>query len=228
MDLNLSKDLWTAEISPSYSKTSFTYNDMSEEELRDSFKKFTKEVEKVMEANDDLEAGFKLEELKRLIQEALWTNFGEHEVSVALQAAEDGGERAAAAEPGGNLEAYDFTLNHLKELMRTAKEVHSRWRQWIPPGLREDLQSQLRGFELHFPRLFSRKADFIQAKMKEDTEGVPWTAASARYPVASIKLKPTALPKFSGNRRKFHIWRMDWEALQKQGEPTGSREVKKI
>ena len=44
----------------------------------------------------------------------------------------------------------------------------------------------------------------------------------------SIRLKPTALPRFSGNKRDFHRWRKDWEALQRQGEPTGSREVKKF
>lgn len=35
-----------------------TYKDMSEEELRDSFNKLTREAEKVMEANDDVEVGF--------------------------------------------------------------------------------------------------------------------------------------------------------------------------
>lgn len=47
-------------------------------------------------------------------------------------------------------------------------------------------------------------------------------------PLATITLKPTALPKFTGNKRDFHRWKRDWEALQKQGEPTGSKEVKKI
>lgn len=34
-----------------------TYKDMSEEELRDSFSKLTLEAERVMETNDDVEAG---------------------------------------------------------------------------------------------------------------------------------------------------------------------------
>lgn len=50
----------------------------------------------------------------------------------------------------------------------------------------------------------------------------------SNYPVATIKLKPTALPKFTGNKRDFQRWKRAWEALQKQGEPTGSKEVKKI
>ena len=44
----------------------------------------------------------------------------------------------------------------------------------------------------------------------------------------TIRLKPTALPKFSGYKRDFHRWKRDWESLQRQGEPSGSREVKKI
>lgn len=41
-------------------------------------------------------------------------------------------------------------------------------------------------------------------------------------------MPPTSLPKFSGNKRDFYRWKRDWENLQKQGEPTGSAEVKKI
>lgn len=47
-------------------------------------------------------------------------------------------------------------------------------------------------------------------------------------PQPVLKIKPTSLPKFTGFRRNFHRWRKDWERLQKQGEPTGSVEVKKF
>lgn len=46
--------------------------------------------------------------------------------------------------------------------------------------------------------------------------------------MAAIKLKATALPKFAGNQWGYYRWRQEWEALQKQGEPTGSKEVKKF
>lgn len=118
---------------------------MSEKELRDSFNKLTIEAEKVMEANDDVEARFiaeqdaeldtdeaavlteqqkvdlsktanecelMLKEIKSLIQEALWTNFGNVELSTALQLADAECERTAAVQPKGNHEAYDFMLNH--------------------------------------------------------------------------------------------------------------------
>lgn len=41
-------------------------------------------------------------------------------------------------------------------------------------------------------------------------------------------MRPTALPKFDGRKRNFYLWKKDWEALQKQGEPTGSKEVRKF
>lgn len=43
-----------------------------------------------------------------------------------------------------------------------------------------------------------------------------------------MRIKPTSLPVFHGSKRDFHRWKKDWESLQKQGEPTGSPEVKKI
>lgn len=73
----------------------------------------------------------------------------------------------------------------------------------------------------------SRKAEFIQAKAKEGAESVV-SAASISYPTTAIRLKPTSLPKFTGIRRDFHHWKRDWKALQRQGEPTGSKEVKKF
>lgn len=53
--------------------------------------------------------------------------------------------------------------------------------------------------------------------------------AGAPVPTAPVvRIKPTALPIFSGDKRYYHRWRKDWENLQRQGEPSGSAEVKKI
>lgn len=76
--------------------------------------------------------------------------------------------------------------------------------------------------------MVSRKADFIQARMKEDAGRYSQVAATSSYPTPAIKLKPTALPKFTGNKRDFYRWRRAMEVLQSQGEPTGSKEVKKF
>lgn len=74
----------------------------------------------------------------------------------------------------------------------------------------------------------SQKAALIKAaNIKRDTEQEP-TSAHSIAPVVAIKLKATTLPKFAGNQRDYYRWRREWEALQKQGEPTGSKEVKKF
>lgn len=233
---------------------------MPEEELRDSFKKLIIEANKVMEANDDVEAQYlaeaeleadpeevpglseqqkadigktasecemKLRELKDLIQKTLWANFGEEELTMAVKAAEEKVESVTSFEPGGNKEAFDFMFDYMERLVKRAKELHTQWKCWAPPAERKDFQLRVRGLEQIIPKLMSRKAEFIGAKAKEEAERVV-SAASISYPTANIRLKPTSLPKFTGIRRDFHSWKRDWETLQRQGEPTGSKEVKKF
>lgn len=76
----------------------------------------------------------KLKEVKSLIQKAFWVNFGNGEVSTVLQAAEAECERVVAVPPNGNHEAYDFMLNHLQGLIKTAKEVHGLQRMCVADG----------------------------------------------------------------------------------------------
>ena len=118
-------------------------------------------------------------------------------------------------------------LTHLRDITRTAKERHDRWKRWIPSDRKKDIQDRLKELDLTIPVLVSRKAEFIQVKLKEEDKQQTRTVPP-NPPMPSIKLKATALPKFSGIKRDFHRWRKDWEALQRQGEPTGSREVKKF
>lgn len=188
------------------------------EQQKSDLEKFAKECE------------LRLKVIKDLIQEALWTNFGNSELSIALQAAETGCEHAASAQPSGNKGAYDFMLKHLQGLVKTAKEVHGLWKRWIPPDYHKDIQSHLKVLELCIPKLISQKADFIQARIKEVAGRLTPTPTVGAFifPMPTIKLRLTALPKFTSNRREFHRWKKDWEALQRQDKPTGSREVKKI
>ncbi|XP_070403557.1 uncharacterized protein [Nothobranchius furzeri] len=192
-----------------------------------------KEESLTQQQQDDLEKTAnecqkKLNEVKSLIQSTLWENFGIIEVSTAVKAAEAECEFAADVQPDTKQEAYEFILSHLKDLMMTAMEVYRRWKRWIPPEEQRDLQSHLQKLELHIPRLVSRKADFIQTRTEGHTGRQSLADAIPNYLVPAIKLKPTSLPKFSGNKRDFHRWKKDWEALQQQGEPTGSKEVKKV
>uniref|UniRef100_A0A1A8UKK0 Golgi autoantigen, golgin subfamily a, 3 n=1 Tax=Nothobranchius furzeri TaxID=105023 RepID=A0A1A8UKK0_NOTFU len=52
-----------------------------------------------------------------------------------------------------------------------------------------------------------------------------WIPAAER---PELEGRPTSMPRFYGCKREFHRWKKDWESLQRQGEPTGSVEVKKI
>lgn len=79
-------------------------------------------------------------------------------------------EHVDGVQPNVRQETYDFMLNHLQGLVKTAREVHGWWKQWVPPDVQRDMQSHLKGLELHTPKLVSRKADFLHARTKEDTE----------------------------------------------------------
>lgn len=109
---------------------------MTEEELRDSFKKLTIEANKVLEANDDVAAQYiaenkveldkgmlseqqkadldktateceaKLNELRDLIQKTLWDNFGEEELTMAVKAVEMEAECLSSITPSGNKELH--------------------------------------------------------------------------------------------------------------------------
>jgi len=125
---------------------------MPEEELKDSLKKLIIEANKVMEANDDVEAKLdtdseevpwlneqqkaeigkttseceiKLNELKELIQKTLWADFGEEELTMAVKVAEEKAERVASFGPGGNKEGFDFMFDDLEKLVKRAKELHT-------------------------------------------------------------------------------------------------------
>ncbi|CAI5659844.1 unnamed protein product, partial [Oreochromis niloticus] len=234
-----------------------THMDMSVEELQDSFKRLTAEGSKVIDVNEELEATYitqceaegtpelmgqqradvektekeceqKLEEAKHLIRETLWTSYGERELTRALKSAEMECENVSSTQPDTPLEVYDFMLHHLEELVKKAKQAHQTWNRWAPPAERRDCDRRLMELETCLPKLVSGKAALIKAeRIKRDADQAVVTVRNAA-PVAAIKLKATALPKFTGSQREFYRWRKEWEALQKQGEPTGSMEVKKF
>lgn len=237
-----------------------TYEDMSEDDLRESFNRLMKAAERLLEINDDFEAKLiadqeatlgageaatlieqqkvdltrtakdcelRLKEIKDVIQETLWSNFGNVELSTALRAAERESQRVTDVQLSGSLAAYDFMLTHLQQLVKTAKEAYNRWKRWIPSDEQKDIQGRIKELELTLPSLVSRKADFIQVKLREEAERPALTTAPDCSSPA-IRLKPITLPKFAGVKRDFHRWKKDWEAVQRQGEPTGSKEVKKF
>lgn len=215
---------------------------MSEEELKDSFTKLTIERSKVIEANDDVKAQYmaeneaeksatecekKLEELKDLIQNTLWANYGEDEMTLAVQTAETEADRVMTIEVSENKKAFDFMIEHLRSLVETAKKSLIKWQCWAPPAEQKEFHGRIQNLELILPKLTLRKVDFIQEKARKDSERL-LDASVVNHSAPVIKLKPASLPKFTGIRREFYRWRRDWEALQAQGEPSGSKEIKKF
>lgn len=110
----------------------------------------------------------KMKEIKHLVQDVLWSNFGENEVLTSLEVAESEFKRTAGVDLSTKQEAFDYMLNHLQDLTRTAEELHDRWKRWIPSEEKKVIQGRFRELDLTIPALVSRKADFIQVKLEEE------------------------------------------------------------
>ncbi|KAG7520072.1 hypothetical protein JOB18_022240 [Solea senegalensis] len=156
-------------------------------------------------ANTANECELKLNKVKKLLQETLWTNSGSWEVSTALRAAESGIIHAAAAQPCGE-EACEFILTHLQGLVKTANEIYGQWQRWMPPEVQERVEFSLSRLELGIPQLIHQKVDFIPAAIPPNDH------------VPTMKLKPTAVPKCSGNRFDLQCWGKDCEAPKRQNK----------
>ncbi|XP_060762681.1 uncharacterized protein LOC132872105 [Neoarius graeffei] len=232
-----------------------THSEMTVEELKQNLNKLTAESSRLMEANEEIEAAYMAEaaaaavedlgaekkadlekieayckqrtkEAKLLIQQTLWESYGEKELPLALYIAEADCKNVSSAQLDVTLEAYEFMLKHFEMLVLKAKEAHRDWNRWAPAAEQRDFDHRMTELEVQLPQLVSRKAAFIKAaKIKTESEE---STVHRTAPVPAIKLKATALPKFAGNQRSYYRWKKEWEALQKQGELTGSREVKKF
>ena len=233
------------------------HTELTVDELQESYFKLTSGATKLMDINDDIEAEMlsavegtedpsltlaqkadlektaqecedRLKEAKGLLQGRLWSEFGEQDVFMALVDAEKEAKSVAAVQPESNRQAYEFRLNHLEKLIRTAKTTYEKWQRWAPKAEAKDIIERLRALEHCVPALISRTADFIEAKEEERRSGLSLPTQTVPYAAPAIKLKPTSLPKFTGNKRAFYRWWKEWNALQAQGEPSGSKEVRKF
>lgn len=75
-------------------------------------------------------------------------------------------------------------------------------KQWAPLDVQKDLKNHLGGLKSHVPRLLSKKADFIEERIKEDSERQMQMAASSNQFSTTIKLKPAFFPKFTASMIK--------------------------
>ena len=116
-------------------------------------------------------------------------------------------------------------LTLLEKRVNKAILAVSIWERWVPANLKDQMNGRVKDLSASNSRLETRTFEFATARHADQgTEVKP-----LHQPVTPIvKIKPTTLPIFSGSKREYHRWKKDWESLQRQGEPSGSPEVKKI
>ncbi len=155
-------------------------------------------------------------------------------MTVAVQEAEKACDHSASIPMAGvNCEGYEVQLIHLERLVSRAVETLSSWERCIPTTEKKDIESRVKQLRVENNGLVSRTGEFITARNVERSSQisspiVPNTALQTMPFTPVLRIKPTRLPKFSGIKSDFFRWKKDWESLQKQGEPTGLAEVKKI
>ena len=229
---------------------------MLEAELKEEFTKLSDCFRKCLEANDDYKTGLladikktkeeevlgeqqesdiertaneaetKYEEIRDIVQTNLWSRYGKSKLEISIFEAEKACDKANNVPIESiNLEGFEVHLNLLEKRTDEATTVTSAWERWIPVSSKEDLDSRVEGLRAAKNRLEVRKAEFVIARRIAE-QGAGRALPIPATPI--VRIKPTTLPIFNGCKREYHRWKKDWENLQRQGEPSGSAEVKKI
>ncbi|XP_031434591.1 uncharacterized protein LOC116223147 [Clupea harengus] len=172
----------------------------------------------------------KFNDVKQIVQTNLWSRYG----SEMLEAAFEEAEKACRHTYGlpvesSYCEGFEIQHNVVGKLIKETSDAFAAWESWIPAAEERDFRKRSRELRVAYNELDMRKGEFARARrisVEKQGTGVKQEHTGPTIPV--VRIKPTKLPTFSGCKRDFHRWRTDWESLQKQGEPTGSPEVKKI
>lgn len=183
---------------------------------------------KLTKVTDDCDQRF--DEVKSIVQTNLWTRFGQDALDAAFEEAERACTGAYSIPVESiNCEVYEVHLSIAEKLIKEASKTLSAWEVWISPSDQSDFRKRSKDLRGSFIDLEIRKAEFARARrITGETQTTDLKPLLTGHVAPVVKLKPTQLPTFNGCRRDFHRWRADWQSLQKQGEPTGSSEVKKI
>lgn len=233
-------------------------NRMQQEELKEEFKKLAFRFGKLLDANEDYRVGLeadimdadpdggaldeqqeadietvikdaekKQEEVKDFVQNILWARYGKSELEIAIVEAERTNDQANNVPvTSAELEGYEVLLTLLDKWVKEAMSAMSIWEDWIPEKLKDQMDGRIKDLRASNGRLQRRLSDFAKARHAYQGTGVVLLQQPVTPPI--IRIKPTTLPIFTGSKRDYHRWRKDWESLQRQGEPSGSPEVKKI
>lgn len=170
-----------------------------------------------------------MSEIRDIVQTNLWSRYAKSELDVAVQEAERANDRTISVPvESANLEGYEVHLAVVEKRIKEAISAIATWERWMPVELKDELDGRVKDLRASNYRLELRKAEFTTARViAEQGTGVKQLPLFTT-PTPVVRIKPTILPIFSRSKREYHPWRRDWESLQKQGEPFGSTEVKKI
>ena len=176
-------------------------------------------------------AEVKYAELRDIVQVNLWGKFGEEKLEFSISEAEYSRDQADGVKvKAENLEYFDINVALLEKRITEATNMKEAWEKWIPDEERRDLAARMRDLKFTKNRLEQRRAEYVTARrVKEEKSPKPAAGGTTPPPpTPSVRIRPATLPIFHGCKREYHRWRKDWESLQKQGEPSGSAEAKKI
>lgn len=84
----------------------------------------------------------RLDEGRNLIQQSLWSNFAQADLSFAVRMTETLHDHAQNMRPEDGPGAYDHVINHLQELFKRAKDENNKWKSWIPGQNQRVIQDQ--------------------------------------------------------------------------------------
>ncbi|GAA6100468.1 uncharacterized protein LOC106583987 [Tachysurus ichikawai] len=170
-------------------------------------------------------------DVRNIIQFNLWLRYGEYEVQSAIKEAKTNCDGVAQIPVTAvNRDGYELQWGGVKTKVQDAITSLAEWEMWIPEAEKEGLEGRVKDLKAFSNDLEARRAEFLTAQRiaEEDRSRRRVLQVPVPVPQPTLTIKPTCLPRFSGYKRNFHRWRRDWESVQKQGEPTGSVEVKKI
>lgn len=189
---------------------------------------YIEQQEEIDKTATEAEEKFKL--VRETVQDNLWSRYGKQEMSAAILDAEESGQMANDFPVlGMNVEGYEVHMNLLEKRINAVAGTMLAWERWIPGEERRTLDERIKILKTMKNKLELRKVEFVTHRTAEATSGrseAPPLIPTVANPI--VRIKPTTLPIFTGDKREYHRWKKDWESLQKQGEPTGSTEVKKI
>ena len=123
------------------------------------------------------------------------------------------------------------------ELHKAITAADDLYRRWVSECIRAEEMKAHMDAEIKETQQKEALARLLAAQEQREAqrrvmEQRPFMGDSARGAAAAanplVRLQQIKLPMFSGDCRSYCRWLKDWSSLQRQGDPSGSPEVKKL